>query len=169
MKLAWRCVVVALDIQGAYDTIDHTAALWKLRQLDLPRYLVAWIRAFLQGRSVSLAVNELSAPFEIRTGVPQGSPLSPILFLVYIDDLLRQLAVVCHVQAFADDILIWDLISSRSARPPSLCHALQVVDRWSAEWGLTFSPAKSQTIDISARRDLPPLELTLNGIRVSQV
>ena len=99
-------MAVALDIQSAYDTVDHPALFWKLLQKSLPRYMVAWTRAFLQHRTVVLMVNESEFSYPIRAGVPQGSPLSPTLFLVYVDDLLQQLSRVVHCQAFADDMFI---------------------------------------------------------------
>ena len=50
LKTRKRCVAVALDIERAYDTVDHTALLWKLKSKGIPRYLVAWTRAFLADR-----------------------------------------------------------------------------------------------------------------------
>ncbi|MCG8453615.1 MAG: hypothetical protein MI717_10590, partial [Spirochaetales bacterium] len=72
LKTRRRCVAVALDIQSAYDTVDHVALLWKLREKGVPRYLVAWIRAFLAPRTAQLVVNESAYPFDISVGVPQG-------------------------------------------------------------------------------------------------
>ena len=62
LKTRRRCVAVALDIQSAYDTVDHLALLWKLRQKTLPHYMVAWTRAFLEHRTIVLRVNDSEFP-----------------------------------------------------------------------------------------------------------
>ena len=169
LKTRRRCVAIALDIQSAYDTVDHPALLWKLRQKSLPRYMVAWTRAFLEHRTVVLRVNDSEFPFLIQAGVPQGSPLSPILFLVFVDDLLHQLSRVVHCQAFADDMFLWDLVTTRGPCPPGLQHALHLVEMWSVEWGMTFNVAKCQAIDITSMRAIAPLAVTLSGELVPQV
>ena len=87
--------------------------LWKLREKGVPQYLVAWIRTFLAHRTAQLVVNESVYPFEISIGVPQGSPLSLTLFLVFVDDLLKDLERIVQLQAFTDDILLWDIMMYR--------------------------------------------------------
>ena len=169
LKTRRRCVAVALDIQSAYDTVDHSALLWKLRQKTLPRYMVAWTRAFLEHRTVVLRVNDSEFPFPIRAGVPQGSPLSPTLFLVFIDDLIQQLSQVVHCQAFADDMFIWDIVTTRGPCPAGVQEALHLVARWSAQWGMTFNVAKCQAIDITTMRAIAPLGVLLHGEMVPQV
>ena len=169
LKTRHRCVAVALDIQSAYDTVDHVALLWKLREKGVPRYLVAWIRAFLARRTAQLVVNESVFPFDIHVGVPQGSPLSPTLFLVFVDDLLQDLEQLVRLQAFADDILLWDITTYRGPCPPRVQEALRVVESWSHEWGLTFNVAKCQAIDISTLRRRSSLELRMHDALVTQV
>ena len=169
LKTRRRCVAVALDIQSAYDTVDHTALLWKLRQKTLPRYMVAWTRAFLAHRTVVLRVNDSEFPFPIRAGVPQGSPLSPTLFLVFVDDLLNQLSRVVHCQAFADDMFIWDIVTTRGPCPPGVQNALHLVETWSDEWGMKFNVSKCQAIDITTMRAVAPLAVLLHDETVPQV
>ena len=101
--------------------------------------------------------------------MPQGSPLSPTLFLVYVDDLLQQLARVVHCQAFADDMFIWDIVTTRGPCPPGVQTALHLVETWSSEWGMTFNVSKCQTIDISTILAIAPLALLLYGEAVPQV
>ena len=169
LKTRQRCVAVALDIERAYDTVDHAALLWKLKSKGIPRYLVAWIRAFLADRKAQLVVNEAVFPFAIRVGVPQGSPLSPTLFLLFIDDLLEALTPVVQIQAFADDLLLWIVTSYRGDCPPQVQQALRVVESWSRHWGLSFNVSKCQAIDINNMRGLPPLSLQMDADTVPQV
>ena len=116
-------MAVALDIASAYDTVDHDALLWKMREKGIPRYLVAWTRAFLMDWKAHLVVNEGVFPFDISVGVPQGSPLSPTLFILFIDDLLDALEPGVRVQAFADDLLIWITTAYRGPCPPQIQQA----------------------------------------------
>ena len=114
-------------------------------------------------------VNESVFPFDIHVGVPQGSPLSPTLFLVFVDDLLQDLEQLVRLQAFADDILLWDVMTYRGPCPPRVQEALRVVESWSHEWGLTFNVTKCQAIDISTLRQRSGLELRMHDALVTQV
>ena len=162
-------MAITLDIQSAYDTVDHSALPWKLKAKGAPRYMVAWIKAFLSDRTADLMVNELTFPFDIPTGIPQGSPLSPTLFLVFIDDLLHQLQRRVRVQAYADDILLWDVLTTRDRTPSQIQQALREVEIWSSEWGLSFNPSKCHAIDITNRRTMGELHLHMYGTLLTQV
>jgi hypothetical protein len=83
---AWRqgatTSLLQLDISGAFDTINHTRLLDTLRAYGFPGWLVRWIKAWLEDRRATLFFDgQATEPIPVRAGVPQGSPLSPILFI----------------------------------------------------------------------------------------
>ena len=75
-------------------------------------------------------------------GVPQGSPLSPVLFLVFIDDLLRSLAAQASAQAFADDIVIWWTLSKGELGSTHGNALLALVLAWARHWEMIFNLSK---------------------------
>jgi len=130
VKTAWgsgKFVVslLSLDISGAFDTVNSIRLLNILRKKGLPGWVVHWIRAFITNRRTTLVIqgSETEA-FSVPAEVPQGSPLSPILFLFYNSELLD----ICQrpkkglsAVGFADDINI--LVYSRSTE--SNCQILE--------------------------------------------
>jgi hypothetical protein len=87
-RLKKKTSTLFLDVKGAFDHVAKGQLLKKLKGLNLPISLIAWVSSFLSSRSIRLTFDGQIELFQsINTSIPQGSPISPILFLVYIRDL----------------------------------------------------------------------------------
>ena len=102
-----KTLVVALDIQGAYDRVWHTGLLAKLADLQVHPALLGWIHSFLSDREMHLMVGEATEHRRLKMGVPQGFPSLPYLILGVHRRSLDDFVPLVHVQAFADDVLLW--------------------------------------------------------------
>ena len=103
--------VAFLDIVAAFDTVWHSGLLYKLFRAGIQGRAFRWIRAFLSDRELRVIFgNAHSAWFPVGAGVPQGSILGPLLFLIYLNDLPILDAV--SVAIFADDIALWPKLNN---------------------------------------------------------
>jgi hypothetical protein len=98
--------VVFLDFSKSFDIVSHSVLLSKLRLLGFCDQFLAWIRSFLVGGRMRVFVSGALRDFrEVRRGVPQGSVLGPILFFVYVNDIV--FGVGCYWKTFADDFKLY--------------------------------------------------------------
>ena len=94
--------VMYLDFQKAFDTVPHKRLMFSIQAYDISVVILNWINAFLNGRTQRVSVNGIATKKEVvLSGVPQGSVLGPLLFVLYINDLHDTL--ICHCMMFDDD------------------------------------------------------------------
>ena len=142
-------LVVALDIAGAFDRVWHSGLIEKLRAKGVEGPLLRLLKNYLQKRTLRVVINgRTSTPLDIRASVPQGLVLGPLLWNVYIDDLLRQLPAM---KAFADDCtLSFSYCRQESQRASTAINKqLQLVEEWGRAWQVSFAPSKTHAMVIS--------------------
>ena len=95
-----------IDLQKAFDTIDHEILIQKLSFMKFSNEVISWFKSYLANRTFRVNVGStLSDPGNLKCGVPQGSILGPLLFLIYINDL-PQSVKDCDIRLYADDTCI---------------------------------------------------------------
>ena len=138
--------MVALDIAGAFDKVWHRGLLEKLRAKGIQGGLLQLLGNYLEDRSLSVVVNgQTSESLPVEASVPQGSILGPLLWNIYVDDLLQLLPAVT---AYADDCtLSYSYPRQDSGRAAeAINEQLRVIEEWGARWQVTFAPEKTQAM-----------------------
>ncbi len=147
--------LIYLDFAKAFDSVNHRCLLHKLQMYGLDFSMLNWINAYLTNRRQRVIINSQHSSWKpVLSGVPQGSILGPLLFLLYINDL-PSVTRTAKVALFADDVKCSKVITSVSD-----CRELQgdldVIGAWSATWRLRFSPTKCSVLTVS--RKLNPIK-----------
>ena len=108
-----RFLINFIDFSKAFDTVSHDGLLSKLKHYGIDKNIWQWISNFLKNRKQCVVVDGISSsPVDVDSGVPQGTVLGPILFLLHINDLPS--IVSSKVRLFADDCLIYKQIKNNN-------------------------------------------------------
>ena len=165
------------DVEKAFDKVWHHGLIYKLfttkikhgnKTATLPMNFIKLINCFLINRTIQIRINkELSEPFSPKAGTPQGSPLSPLLFLIYVNDIPTPSNPHISMSQFADDIAIWAPSRGRSDDIVlSLQEYVSSVAIWCNEWGIKLNALKSKTIVFNGRRAEIDFRLHMEGTRI---
>lgn len=157
---------IFLDFAKAFDRVNHHLLLLKLSQLNIDPLVFNWIREFLSNRTQYVTTNDTDSPeVPVSSGVPQGSVLAPLLFLIYINDLPNQISsTIC---LFADDCVIYRAIES-SNDTLTLQLDLNNTSTWCKLWLMELNTSKCKTMRISRNQSACPTYL-LNNTPLDQV
>ena len=137
---------IYLDFAKAFDTVPHSRLLGKLRSYGICGNILKWIEAFLRNRTQVVKVNgEKSFSAPVLSGIPQGSVLGPLLFVIYINDLPDNINSDSFL--FADDTKILRQISSIEDSI-QLQGDLKTLEEWSKKWLLRFNADKCHVLTL---------------------
>ena len=140
-----RTILSTIDFSKAFDSFWHPALFHKLISPGLPPCFARWTQSFLSDRRASVVFqNHKSRCFRVRRGVPQGSVLGPVLFSLFINDLLASLPSSVSCSLYADDLAIWSSSPSVSTAVEATQGALFRLERWSEYWCLPLNPSKCE-------------------------
>ena len=171
--------VISLDISKAFDRVWHKGLLAKLPMLGLHHTLITWISSFLSDRSIAIRVDGyLSKPHSINSGVPQGSVISPVLFILFTNDLLSSTSST----SFADDTYLSSSFSSnpqhlsysiispyRNTSASLLANDLTNVGKWGKDNLVKFNQEKTTQV-VKLRKhhqDFPPVFMNGHKLDIS--
>lgn len=138
-------VTIFIDIEKAFDTVWHTGLLTKIHQLGLRGNLPIFIQNFMDNRRIQVKVGaSISKEHVVETGLPQGSVLSPTLFLLMINDIITDNNKEVAYSLFADDLAIWTSGPTIQKAVQKIQPTLDLITKWSQTNGLKISQPKSK-------------------------
>ena len=160
--------MVFCDISKAFDRVWHRGLVFKLNQLGISGPLLSWFKDYLSCRSQSVIANtSRSRSRSLNAGVPQGSVLGPLHFLVYVNDISENLLSISTL--FADDTSLACSASFTADIEGILNHDLIIISHWAKQWLVTFNPSKTVAMVFSNNRNVQLPNLIFDDVRISFV
>mgnify|MGYP002718720533 FL=1 len=155
---AWRgrrvLSLISFDVKGAYNGVCKERLLQRMRARGIPEGLLRWVEAFCSGRTATIQIN--GQPSEVQDlpqpGLPQGSPLSPILFLFFNADLVqRQIDCQGGAIAFVDDFTAWVTGPTAQSNRGGIDAIIHEALDWERRSGATFEAEKTAIIHFTPK------------------
>ena len=160
--------IVFCDISKAFDKVWHKGLLFKLSHAGIKGMLLSWLRNYLSERRQRVTIQgHFSEWAQITAGVPQGSVLGPLLFLIYINDIVK--VVKSSIRLFADDTTLYIEATDNQTSADRLNEDLCGISQWARQWLITFSPEKTKSMLCSLRKHGQVPNLYFDGTELNNV
>jgi hypothetical protein len=159
------CTSTFLDASQAFDKVWHPGLLYKIKKY-LPDTYYSILKSYLHDREFRIRINDSTSPnYAIKSGVPQGSVLGPLLYLLYTADL--PVNDNTTMGTFADDIGILSTSTDPALAALNLQNHLNDIQEWTNTWKIKINETKSVQVNFSLRREQCP-PVTFNNIQIPQ-
>ena len=137
-----------IDFSKAFDCVVHSKLLAKLASYGISGNLLLWIQSFLSGRSQAVRVGKHISSFsDVLSGVPQGSVLGPLLFLLFINDITDIFGDNLTVKLYADDVKMYSVID-HDGKAAELQQSLTDLSHWCSKWQMKINAQKCSVLTI---------------------
>ena len=159
--------IVFCDISKAFDRIWHKGLLYKLKEHVISDSLLTWLSNYLKNRKKKVVIQATKSKLlPLRAGVPQGSVLGPLLFLIYVNDTAESLLSLTRL--YADDSSLYYSASSLRDIEGIINYDLRNVSIWAKQWLVDFNPDKTEPIIFTTKKDYgkPALFFDNNKIKI---
>lgn len=164
-----RILAVFIDLSRAFETVDRIILLQVLLLLGITGTVHKWFKSWLTGRKQYTVFNgEKSDPIGVDTGIPQGTPLSSILFILYINSIVHCLKW-CRIKMFADDILLWLEFDNISEAIEKMNADLERITTFLKMMKLKLNVNKSKFMVFAQRGDQYECEILFDGQKLERV
>ena len=140
------------DISKAFDRVWHKGLLFKLRSVGISGTLLHWFANYLDNRKQRVVLPDATSCWTFtNAGVPQGSLLGPLLFLVYINDIVEN--INSKIRLFADDTSLFIIFYNPVDSARKLCSDLETIHQSATKWLVTFNPSKTESLLLSRKHN----------------
>ena len=159
---------VFIDLRKAFDTVDHTLLIAKLKNIGFSAPVINWFTSYLSSRTAVTSINNItSTPKPVTVGVPQGSILGPLLFLIFINDL-PQCLKHCKSILYADDTLLYYAGKTENDLQVKINEDLNSLSQWLNNDLLTLNYEKTKFMIFANKKQSTKVDITIENKKVLQ-
>lgn len=154
LESGYQATVVTMDVMGAFDALLRNRLLLRMIYQGWPLALLLLVRSFLTKRRVRVRVEGSTTHYRwVLCGTPQGSPLSPILYMLYLAELLNQDRILRF--GYADDLCLYRVSKSLEENAELLAADIEYINTWGQENKVIFAPEKTEMIHLTRKKGPP--------------
>lgn len=161
--------IIFLDFAKAFDRVSHPKLLYKLSHVLKNDQIVDWLNSYLSGREQYVYFKkERTESLQVISGVPQGSVLGPLLFILFISDMGKDFDSAVTLKHFADDTVIYSNISSNEDQL-NLDKHLRKIMKWCADWQMELNISKTVYMNVTRKKQHLQFNYSINGLPLVKV
>lgn len=162
----WASTFVTLDVQGAFDAVLHNRLLWRMQAQGWPDSILRWTSSFLTDQFVQVRYpGGILKPKKLECSVPQGSPISPLLFILYLAEAMSSGNSISRF-GYADDIRILGIGRTITDSADAAQREVDSLLNWARENVVSFDTEKSEVVQFNRRRHENPVGIQVNGTEI---